>query len=66
MKKSLKKVFGIILATATVMMSVCACGDSSETEKKEIVVTFMNGEQELGKGAATAGVKLWSYSCLSA
>lgn len=61
MKKSLKKVFGIILATATVMMSVCACGDSSETEKKEIVVTFMNGEQELGKVTANAGEKLTDY-----
>ncbi len=55
-----RKVLGIILVGMMTVMSVCACGSSKE-EKKEITVTFMNGDTELGKVTGTAGETLSGY-----
>ena len=60
MKKTIKKMLGIILACTTVMMSVCACGNSTD-DKEKITVTFMNGDEKLGEVTATAGEKLSDY-----
>lgn len=64
MKKTLKKVFSVILATS-VMMCICACGGqkdaAKETKKEEIVVTFMNGDNKLGEVNGIAGEKLTGY-----
>lgn len=65
MKTKFRKLLGIILVCALAIMSVCACGDSSKPsneEKKEITVTFKNGDTELGKIKATAGEKLSDYA----
>ncbi len=58
MKKTMKKILGVILTATAVMMSLCACGNSA---KKEITVTFMNGDTELGQVTGTAGELLTDY-----
>lgn len=60
MKKTIKKLLGIILACSTVVMSLGACGDSTE-EKEKITVTFNNGDTQLGQVTGTAGEKLTDY-----
>ena len=58
MKKTMRKIMGLILAITTVMMLVCACGGTKET----VTVTFMNGETELGKVTGTKGEVLADYA----
>lgn len=63
MKRTMKKLLGVILVCMAMVMSICACGDSSkDAEKQKITVTFMNGETQLGQVTGTAGEKLSDYS----
>ena len=61
MKKTIKKLLGIILVCTMAMMSISACGDSSQ-KKEKITVTFMNGDTQLGQITATTGEKLSDYA----
>ena len=61
MKKKMRKLLGVILAIATVMMSLCACGNEPAEEEK-ITITFMNGETQLGQVTGTKGAVLADYA----
>lgn len=61
MKKKMKKVLGILLATTALMLSVTACGSTTE-EPENITVTFMNGETQLGQVTGAAGEILEGYA----
>lgn len=61
MRETIKKLLGIILTCTAVMMSVCACGASTDGKEK-VKVTFMNGGEKLGEVTGTAGEKLSDYA----
>lgn len=58
--KRMKKLLGVILTCAAMVMSVCACGASPE--KEAITVTFMNGDTQLGQISGSAGETLSDYA----
>ena len=60
MKKKMRRLFGIVLAVATVMMSLCACGGN--TEEQKVTITFMNGDTQLGQVTGTKGAVLTDYA----
>lgn len=61
MKKKMRKLLGLILALATVMMSLCACANEPAQEEK-ITVTFMNGKTQLGQVTGNKGAVLSDYA----
>ncbi len=65
MKKNLKKLLVMVLAILT-MTALVACDNAgagnTDGEKKEITVSFMNGETKLGELKAEAGAKLEGYA----
>ena len=63
MKKKIRKFWGLVLAIATVVMSLCACGNEpAKEEKATVTVTFMNGETQLGQLTGTVGEVLADYA----
>ena len=60
MKRTMKKLLGVVLVCTAVVLSVCGCGTASKAEA--VTVTFMNGDTQLGQVTATAGEKLADYA----
>lgn len=57
MKKTMKKILSVALVAAMSVMMLTACGD----EAKDITVTFMNGDEELGCVTGKSGEVLSGY-----
>ena len=51
----MKKVLIIVLTFAMMLMAFAGCNKEKTTEKEDVIVTFMNGEEELGKITVKAG-----------
>ncbi len=58
MKKTMKKIVSVALVCMMSAMMLCGCGGS---DAKDVTVTFMNGETELGKVTGKAGEVLSDY-----
>lgn len=59
MKKQIKKIVSVVAACAVLMGTICGC--QSQESKKEITVTFMNGDEQLGSVSAAAGELVTGY-----